>query len=175
MPDPVRIALLGNSFASRVQLPALRWAGSNEVCALAGRDAEKARATAAEWGIPHATGDWRTALDTEPDLVIVSTPVHLHHEMTMAALDTGAAVLCEKPFALNADQASEMLQAARGRPAYLDHQLRFGPHYRRVHELCREGALGEPWHARFEILLPAQVYRDRPYRWCHPNCLPVPA
>lgn len=165
MPDSIRIAVLGNSFAARVQLPALRWAGYNRICALAGRDAAKARATALEWGIPHATGDWRTALETEPDLVLVTSPVHLHHEMTMAALDTGAAVLCEKPFALDAAQASEMVQAARGRPAYLDHQLRFGPPFRRVHELCREGLLGEPWHARFEMLLSPETWRERPYRW----------
>ena len=69
--------MLGNSFAARVQLPALRWAGYNRVCALAGEDAEKARATAQEWGIPHATGDWRTALEIEPDLVLVASPVHL--------------------------------------------------------------------------------------------------
>ena len=53
MPDSIRIAVLGNSFAARVQLPALRWAGYNRVCALAGEDAEKARATAQElhsWG-----------------------------------------------------------------------------------------------------------------------------
>ena len=165
MPNSLRVAILGNSFAARVQLPALRWAGGNEVCALAGRDVEKVKATAAAWGIPHATGDWRTALETEPDLVLVTTPVHLHHEMTLGALDVGAAVLCEKPFALDADQASEMLQAARGRPAYLDHQLRFAPAHRRALELVREGVLGEPWHARFEILLPAGTYRDRPYRW----------
>jgi len=165
MPDSIRIALLGNSFAARVQLPALRWAGNNEVCAIAGQDADKARATALEWGIRHASGDWKAALETQPDLVIVSTPVHLHHEMTMRALDVGAAVLCEKPFALDATQASEMVQATRGAPAYIDHQLRFGPEHRRAYELCREGVLGEPWHARFEIMLPLESYRDRPYSW----------
>ena len=97
--DPVRIALFGNSFGARIQLPALAWAGGNRVIGVAGLDLGKARETADAWRIPRATADWRTLLEEAPDLVLVSTPVDLHQEMTLAALESGAAVLCEKPFA----------------------------------------------------------------------------
>ena len=62
MPAPVRIALLGNSFAEAIQLPALRHAGGNQVVGLAGGDGAKARATAERWDIPVATDDWTELL-----------------------------------------------------------------------------------------------------------------
>lgn len=69
MPAPaVRVALIGNSFAARAQLPALRWAGDNEVIGIAGADAQKARRTADEWEIPTATGHWEELLALDPDL-----------------------------------------------------------------------------------------------------------
>ena len=165
MPDPVRIAILGNSFASNAQIPALRWAGGNEVIGVAGRDGAKAQATADTFGLAHATTDYRSLLDLAPDLVFVSTPVHLHHEMTLAALEAGAAVLCEKPFALDEAQALDMVAAAEGRPAYLDHQLRWSPHLRVLREMVADGFIGEPWHLRFDMLLDPARFRVRPWSW----------
>lgn len=165
MTNSVRIAILGNSFAARTQIPALRWAGGNEIVGIAGRDLEKARATAQTFGIPKATTDYRELLELSPDLVLVSTPVHLHREMTLAALDVGAAVLCEKPFALNQAEALEMATRAEGRPAFLDHQLRWSPHLRALKEMCADGFLGEPWHLRFDMLLAPTRFHERPWSW----------
>ena len=63
----VRIALIGNSHAESVQLPALRYLGNNEVVGIAGRDLAKAQASAARWAIQHATADWRTLFEQAPD------------------------------------------------------------------------------------------------------------
>jgi len=165
--EPVRVAILGNSFATKVQLPALRWAGANHVVGIAGRDREKARRTAEDWDIGAATDDWRELLELAPDLVLVSTPVALHKEMTLAALDAGAAVLCEKPFALDAGEGEEMLAAATAsvRGAWIDHQLRWSPHVRAMRRLTGDGALGEPLHARVEMLLSTTGFRARPWSW----------
>ncbi len=165
MKECIRVAVFGNSFSTKVQLPALRWCGHNELVGIAGADLAKARATASAWGAPIGTDDWRALLDEAPDLIVVTTPVFLHHDMTLAALDAGCAVLCEKPFALNADEAVRMLARARGRAAWIDHQLRFGPHVRELHARIVAGQLGTPWHARFEMPLPPAGYAERPYRW----------
>ncbi len=165
MARPVRTVLLGNSFASRVQLPALRWAGGCEVLGIAGQDAAKAQRTAAEWSLPRATGDWRELLALEPDLVLVTTPVDLHREMTLAALERGAAVLCEKPFALDAREAQELLARAGERGAWIDHELRWSPHVRRLRSLLREGFLGELWHVSVEMHNPSRRFRERPHGW----------
>ena len=165
----VRIALFGNSFGARVQLPALRWAGDNRVVGLAGRDRAKAEATARAWDIPVGTDDWRELLlgSNPPDLVIVSTPVDLHQEMVSRALEAGAAVLCEKPFALNAGQAQELCALASNASggAWLDHQLRWCPQVREIRRRLRSGELGELWHVRFDMLLPPGSFRQRPWSW----------
>ncbi|MFT5478767.1 MAG: putative dehydrogenase, partial [Planctomycetota bacterium] len=135
MPAPVRIGLIGNSFASKVQLPALRQIGGNIVVGIAGADEDKARDTAREWGIPKASGDWRDIIALDCDLVILTTPVHLHAPMVRAALETRAAILCEKPFTLNAGEARELADEAHGRLALLDHQLRWSPWRRRMREM----------------------------------------
>lgn len=167
MPSPVRVVLLGNSFAEKVQLPALRFAGGNEVVGIAGHDAEKAALTAARWGIARSSGDWRELLELGPDLVIVSTPVDLHAPMVRASLEAGANVLCEKPFALDAAEASALAELAeqRGRLALIDHQLRWNPNRRKLRALVREGFLGELYHVRCDLVLDNPAFLERPFSW----------
>ena len=156
----VRIGIIGNSFAELVQLPALRWANENgapnSVVALAGRDAAKARATAREWSIDYATGDWQTVLGREPecgaiDLAIISTPVDLHAPMVRRALESDAAILCEKPFAMCGDEARELAGAAEGRLALIDHQTRWSPWRRAFKQALASGVCGELWAARIQM------------------------
>lgn len=169
----VRIALLGNSFARTIQLPALRWAHANgaahEVVAIAGHDGAKARATADEWGIPRATADWTElfAPGEEPfDLVIVSTPTDLHAPMVRAAYGSGArAVLCEKPFAMDGDEARELARLAEGRLGLIDHQTRWSPWRRAFKEVIRSGRLGTPWAGRVQMKLASMPRLGVPMTW----------
>lgn len=155
-----RVAILGNSFARKVQLPALRWAAAhgapNEVVAIAGRDGEKARATADAFGIAVATDAWEEALDParvgDLDLVVVSTPVDLHAPMVRGALErTRAAILCEKPFAMDGDEARALAGEARGRLALIDHQTRWSPWRRAFAREVAVGRSGDPWAARVHL------------------------
>ncbi len=163
---PVRIVLVGNSFASAVQLPALAIAGGNEVVGLAGADRAKAERIAREHAIPRASDDYRALLELEPDLVIVTTPVHLHREMVLDVLErTGAAILCEKPFALDAGEAQEMCERAQGRGAWIDHQLRWSPLRRTIRERIAAGDLGEVRHVEMDYSIAAPGFAAREYRW----------
>ncbi|MEM6673974.1 MAG: Gfo/Idh/MocA family oxidoreductase [Planctomycetota bacterium] len=165
----VRIALFGNSFASLVQLPALRWANENgapnTVIGIAGSDAAKAAATAREWSIARSTGRWEELLDDRPDLVIVTTPVHLHAPMVRGALDAGAAILCEKPFALDGDEARELAEAARGRLCVIDHQTRWSPWRRAFAEQVASGACGTPWSGRILTRWGSAKRLEMPFGW----------
>lgn len=165
MSSPVRVVVVGNSHAAAVQLPALAHAGGNEVVGIAGLDAEKAARTAARWNIGHATADWRELLELAPDLVIVSTPVDLHYEMVRAALATGAAVMCEKPFALDSGQAAELAQLADARLAVVGHQLRWNPCRRQIRDLCGDGFVGAVRHVRADLVLDTPSFEGRPHSW----------
>jgi len=144
---PVRVVILGSSFGVTVHAAGFRRHPGFELVGLGGSDPERTRRRAAEHGIPEADDDWRRLLArTRPDLVAIVTPVDLHHPMTLAALDQGAHVLCEKPTALDRRQAEDMRDRARaaGRVLAINHEFRFFPARRLAVELVRAGAIGVP-------------------------------
>jgi predicted dehydrogenase len=145
----VDVAIIGASFAKRAWLPAFRHIPAARVVALASRRLESARDAAASFGIEHAYDDWRAMLRAHPvDLVCVATPTLTHGPMTLASLEAGADVLCEKPMAMSAAEARAMRDRAveLGRRHVIDHELRFNPNRRKVRELIREGAVGDVRH-----------------------------
>jgi predicted dehydrogenase len=103
---------------------------------------EHAVEVAREFDIPHVADDWRGVIERDDvDLVSIVTPVVTHHEITLAALTAGKHVLCEKPMAMNAEEAREMMELAREKNvlALIDHELRFLPGRQKVAELIRRG------------------------------------
>lgn len=145
----MKFAVIGASFARAAYLPALRHVPGADVVALASSRIESARRTAAEFAIPAATDDWRAMLDAqEVDAVLIATPTDMHAPMALAAIERGAHVVCEKPTAMDAGEAEQMLRAAEGarRIHMIDHELRFNPNRMRIAELIAEGALGEIRH-----------------------------
>lgn len=163
--SPVRVVVLGNRFASHAHLPALRWAGGAEVVGLAGRDAARLEATRGEWELPRVTTDWAELVELAPDLAIVCTPVHLHAPMVRAFFECGSAVLCEKPFALDAEEAQSLVTLAEGRPAWINHQLRFNPVRRHLRELLAQGAIGRVLLGQVRMNIGSERYASRPWTW----------
>lgn len=111
----LRIGLLA---ASRIAVPAvIEPVGSVdrvEVTALAARDPVRARQAATTWGIPAAFDSYDDLLGSGAiDAVYIATPAALHRRWTLAALDAGLHVLCEKPLAANAEDAGTVAVAAR--------------------------------------------------------------
>ncbi|MEM1184229.1 MAG: Gfo/Idh/MocA family oxidoreductase [Planctomycetota bacterium] len=97
------------------------------------------------------TDNYAALVDAEDvDVVIVASPSHLHTDHTMAAIDTGKHVVCEKPFALNADDARTMVDAAESAGLVLApfQNRRYEPHYCKVRELMESGCLGEVLQVR---------------------------
>lgn len=162
---PVRVVVLGNRFASHAHLPALRWAGDNEVVGLAGVDSGRLETTRAEWDLPRVTTDWTELVELAPDLAIICTPVHLHASMVTAFMDCGSAVLCEKPFALDAEEARALVALAEGKRAWINHQLRFNPARRHLRELLAEGAIGRVFLGQVRMNIGTQRYASRPWTW----------
>jgi len=145
----MKVGIIGASFARAAYLPALRHVAGAEVVAIASERLSSAKAAAEEFGVPNAYDDWRHMLSTNAfDLVCIATPTVTHGPMVLAALDAGAHVLCEKPTAMNATEARDMLEKAKelGRLHMIDHELRFNPNRARTAELIANGDLGEIRH-----------------------------
>ena len=146
----IRVGVIGASFARDAYLPALAHIPGAQAVALASHRIESARTAAEPHEIPFVTDDWADMIATQKlDLVCIATPTDTHLPMTLAALDAGAHVLCEKPTAMNAGEARQMLDRARakGRLHMIDHEMRFNPTRARMAEMIANGDLGEIRHA----------------------------
>jgi predicted dehydrogenase len=119
------------------------------VVALCQRDRAAAQTLATRYGVPDVFDRWEEMLDAaRPDIVVIATPPHLHHAITLRALAGGAHVLCEKPLAMTAAEGRAMADAARraGRVAMTGFNWRFPAAMRELNARVREGAVGRVFH-----------------------------
>ena len=124
-------------------LPGMRKSDLLEIRAIASRDEARARSAAEALGIPKAYGSY-DALFADPEVEAIYNPLpnHLHVPLTLAAAAAGKHVLCEKPIALTADEATA-LRAAAGKVLIAEaFMVRFHPQWLRARELLREGRIG---------------------------------
>ena len=111
----------------------------------------RARDAAARFGFARATDDWRALVeDPKVDLVSITTPNALHHEMALAAIAAGKHVYCEKPMAVTPGQAEEMADAAARSPVrtLVGYNYLKNPAVLHARALLDRGAIGRPIHFR---------------------------
>ena len=147
MTDRVRWGVLGcASIAVNTVIPAMQRSERCTVTAIASRDGSRAQATAAQLGIPRHHGAYQDLLD-DPDVeaVYIPLPNHLHGVWTLRAAAAGKHVLCEKPLAMSAAEAQQMVDACQSAGVALMEAFmyRFHPLWTRTVELVRSGAIGD--------------------------------
>ena len=126
-------------------IPAIMAGERGVVAAIASRDADRAAAVAKNLNIPRTYGSYQQLLeDPEIDAIYNPLPNHLHVEWTVKALEAGKDVLCEKPIALNAEEAAALVEARdrTGRRIIEAFMVRFHPQWQRTRELVRSGRIG---------------------------------
>jgi predicted dehydrogenase len=162
----IGVAIVGSgSIALANHLPGLALTGRAKVVALCDSDPKVLeKAAHAEPGA-RLLSDYRQVMNLpEVDAVVVATPNFLHREIVLAAVGAGKHVMCEKPIAMDAAGATEMLDTARR--ANVRHMTaftyRFVPAMRYLHHLVTTGALGEIWHFRAQRF---QDWNARPLGW----------
>lgn len=134
------------SIGRRSVIPGIQESNLNEVKAVASRSLENARTFANEMNIPKAYGSYEELLnDPEIDAVYIPLPNHLHKEWTIKAAEAGKHILCEKPIALDEEEAAEMIEACKKADVILAeaymyrHQNRFAEIKQRINN----GEIGE--------------------------------
>jgi predicted dehydrogenase len=163
-----KIGIIGIGFGAQVHVPAFRSEGW-EVAVICSRSRDKAQKVAAEAGIADAHTDPMEVIGRD-DLAAVSiiTPPGAHHALSIAALRAGKHVLCEKPFAMNAGEAREMLDTAEQsrRTAMVAHEFRHTPQRAYIKRLLDEGYIGRFQLCTIELFLDRYVTREpRPFTW----------
>ncbi len=131
---------------------------SAEVTVVAARDRSRAEAFAADNNVGRVADSYQALIDSDDvDVVYNPLPMNLHAEWTLAALAAGKPVLCEKPFASNAAEATEMVEAAEVADLALGEAFHYWYHplFQRVLGLVADGVIGEVTHldARFNIAI----------------------
>jgi predicted dehydrogenase len=155
--EHLRVGVIGTGFGAQVVAPAFAAA---ENCTVV--DAVTPRDDAAV-----------AALCARPDIDLISvhSPPFLHVEHVRRAIEAGHAVLCDKPFGRNSEDAAAMLELAKeaGVGNFLNFERRFDPARERLRALVLDGAIGEPNHFQYSRFI--AVPQPRPYGWLSSRAL----
>lgn len=138
------------------------------VAAIAARDRRRAEAFAVKRGIPRVLDDYDAVLaDPAIDAVYIPLPNSIHARWTLRALAAGKYVLCEKPFAANADEAARVAEAAgrSGRVVMEAFHYRYHPLAARMVEIVASGVLGQVRRLEAWVCVPLPRPRDIRYRY----------
>jgi predicted dehydrogenase len=144
---PLRVGIVGCGFQGRLHAEILSGFDGVEVVALCDRDITRGDELARELEIPRCYPDYEALLAGDTyDLVTVCTMPDTHRAITLAALASGAHVLCEKPFALDSAQALDMVLAAEraGLLLSVGFNMRFMDSALAVRRFVEEGGIGRP-------------------------------
>jgi predicted dehydrogenase len=140
----IKVGVIGGGFG-RNHILAFQVCDNVEVTAFCQRTQSSAEEIAREFRIPNVFTDYRQLLALkELDAISISAPPHLHCPMALEAFSRGLHVLCEKPLAMNVQEAAIMLAKAQAsnRIHMTAFNFRFIPALRRMKELLEEGYVG---------------------------------
>lgn len=147
----LRVGVIGLGGAGLTHMKAFSKHPNTEVISIAGKEEERLSQIATEFGVKNTAFDWQDLVaDTELDIISIATPNVLHYPITMAALESGKHVFCEKPLAITSKQTYEMFEVAKRNNCILEVAL----NYRRREdiifgkELVSSGKLGRVYHSR---------------------------
>ncbi|MDR2857551.1 MAG: Gfo/Idh/MocA family oxidoreductase [Novosphingobium sp.] len=146
MTAPVPALVVGTGFGCRIHVPALRATGF-EVVGLIGATPEKLARRARQNGIERTFTDLDEAIaQTGAKVVTIATPPGTHAGLTLTAIARGCHVVCEKPFAFDAAEAQQMVDAAEkaGVVNMVAHEFRWMPDRALFGRAIAEGMIGDP-------------------------------
>jgi len=155
---PLNVALIGYNFMGKVHSYALDNVSFffKDIVkpvkkVIVGRTEHLVKQAAENYNWEEYTTDWKKTVNRDDiDAVVIATPTNTHFEISMEAIRAGKHILCEKPLAMNAEEAKLMLDAAdkAGVVHMLGHNYRRVPAIALAQQLIQEGKLGEIYHFR---------------------------
>ena len=141
----IRWGILGTGRIAHKFAADLKLVEGAELIAVGSRSQKSADEFSNTFTITHAHHSYEALVQNpDVDVIYIATPHNLHYENTLLCLRYGKAVLCEKPFAMNARQAAAMIGLAKEKKVFLMEALwtKFHPHYLKMQEMIGQGLLG---------------------------------
>lgn len=168
MKERINVAIIGTGFGQKVHLPGFQIHHRTKVQAVYNRNADKAKAIAAEHNISYACTSLDEVLErSDIDAVSISTPPFLHEDMAQQAIAAGKHVLLEKPMTLTASSARNLFQMAQkqGVIAMMDFEYRVVPAWMYLAELLADGYVGDRRLIKIDWLMSSRANPDRAWNW----------
>jgi predicted dehydrogenase len=151
----VRIGIIGaGAIAIGRHIPAFLQLGDiAEITSISDVNVEAAKRAADQFNVPHYFTSYQE-MWPHVDAVVVCTPNKFHREITVAALDAGKHVLCEKPMALTVEECSEMAEAEKrsGKILSVAYHYRFMKEAQAAKRVMEAGEVGNPLVVRVQAL-----------------------
>jgi predicted dehydrogenase len=172
MTKPLNIGMIGYGFMGRAHSNA--YAKVNHffdlkfrpvLKAVCARNADNAKAFAAQWGYESIETDWRKLISrSDIDAIDICTPNNTHAEIALAAAAAGKMILCEKPLAMNGPEGLKMVEAIEKAkvPNMVWYNYRRVPAVTLAKRLVDEGRLGKVFHYRAKFLQDWTIKADLP-------------
>ncbi len=146
MPQIIRWGILGAGRIARKFASDLSLVNDAQLVAVGSRNKTTCDAFADDFNIPNRHLSYEALVSNpEVDIIYIATPHMLHYENTLLCLEHGKAVLCEKPFAMNARQVKAMVAKAQEKKLFLMEALwsKFLPQFIKVQQMIKEGMIGQ--------------------------------
>lgn len=164
--DKLRVGVIGSGFAGRSHLEGYKNVEDADLVAICDVSEERAKEMAEKYGISNVFTDYEEMVKLdELDAVSVCLPNMMHMPASVAALEAGKHVLCEKPLAANAEQAAKMVAAAEksGKTLAMSLNFRYQSSALTAKKLIEAGELGEIYYAKTGMLRNNSI----PKGWFH--------
>lgn len=146
MSDRIKWGIMGTGRIAGSFAVALNYLEDAELYGIGSRSEERADAFSDEYSVPKSFHDYESLVNNpDIDVVYIATPHSLHKENCLMCLEHGKAVLCEKPFTINAAEAAAVINFARERRLFLMEAMwsRFVPAAIKLKELIEDKIIGD--------------------------------
>ncbi len=141
----MKIGVLGTGGIVKVVAPTLKQTDKMECYAIASRTLKRAKEAAEEYGFEKAYGSYEELVnDPKVELVYIATPHSRHFEDMKLCIEHGKAILCEKAFTLNSQQAREIKRLSEEKKVYVAEAIwtRYMPSRKIIQEVLESGIIG---------------------------------
>jgi predicted dehydrogenase len=167
--SPYQVAIIGTGNAVNNMIEAMNDVGERaRLVAAVDLDAERVKTAAEKYNIPKWYTESEAMLaEIQPDLVLIVTPPATHLSLSLACLEAGAWVYCEKPLCASLAEFDRIIAAEKATERYVSNvfQWRFGSAARHVKKLMESGELGQPMLGHCHTLwYRTQAYYENPWR-----------
>jgi predicted dehydrogenase len=166
MKERIKVGVIGAGFIGPAHIEALRRLGYVDVVALATSNEKSAESKARALSIPQHYGNYLDMLDSDIDVVQITSPNHLHYPQAKAALEAGKHVVCDKPLVVSSRESRTLVDLAEEKKLVnaVTFNFRFYPLVQQSRAMVRQGHLGTVFfiHGGFHQ---DWLFYDTDYNW----------